>query len=125
VEPLPWDIVMGLGLIDALVGACQTRTYTRRGTRYGTAPSSACTCVCMAYGVRPAGDADGFWQRYADGLLPAPEALTLPLTWSCERLAQLQHAAIAEAAAAQQVRGRGCADAESSLGSPRTSIYSL
>jgi hypothetical protein len=52
-----------------------------------------------------AGDGGAFWGAYADALLPAPEALTVPLCWGPELLAELQHGAIASAAAAQQVRG--------------------
>ncbi|GIM10040.1 hypothetical protein Vretimale_13795, partial [Volvox reticuliferus] len=68
-EPLPWDILQALALVDGL-----------------------------------AGDGGEFWHRYCDELLPTPEQLTLPMCWGEARLAQLQHADIAQAAAAQQAR---------------------
>ncbi|GLC38819.1 hypothetical protein PLESTB_000712700 [Pleodorina starrii] len=71
-EPLPWDILHSLALVDGL-----------------------------------AGDGGDFWQSYCDALLPAPEQLTLPMCWEAPRLAQLQHADIAAAAAAQQARLSG------------------
>ncbi|KAG2434230.1 hypothetical protein HXX76_007955 [Chlamydomonas incerta] len=72
IEPLPWDILQALALVDGL-----------------------------------AGDGGEFWARYCDVLLPAPERLTLPMCWEPQRLAQLQHRAIAAAAEAQQDRLMG------------------
>jgi hypothetical protein len=56
-----------------------------------------------------AGDGDRFWEAYADNLLPQPGMLTLPMCWEEPLLAELQHADIAAAARAQQVRlSTGC-----------------
>ncbi|EFJ46131.1 hypothetical protein VOLCADRAFT_121106 [Volvox carteri f. nagariensis] len=68
-DPLPWDVLQALALLDGL-----------------------------------AGDGGEFWQVYCDALLPAPELLTLPMCWEGPRLAELQHADIANAARAQQAR---------------------
>ncbi|KAG1664648.1 hypothetical protein FOA52_011785 [Chlamydomonas sp. UWO 241] len=68
-EPLNWDLLMALAVIDGL-----------------------------------AGDGDNFWQGYCQAILPAPETLTLPMCWSRERLDQLQHADIVDAALRQQER---------------------
>ena len=70
-EPLTWDLLLSLALIDGL-----------------------------------AGDGGELWGRYCQAILPAPEALTMPMCWSVPRLDNLQHADIKEAALKQQV-GRG------------------
>jgi hypothetical protein len=53
------------------------------------------------------GAGDAFWQRYSHTVLPAPLDLTLPLCFPPPLLAELQHAAIEAAAAAQQARLAG------------------
>lgn len=42
-------------------------------------------------------------QSYCEAIFPAPNSLTLPMCWSRERLQQLQHEAIVDAAMQQQV----------------------
>ena len=42
-------------------------------------------------------------QDYCQAILPAPDALTLPMCWTPARLASLQHDAISDAALQQQV----------------------
>lgn len=51
-----------------------------------------------------AGAGGDFWGDYANALLPAPEALTLPLCWGERLLGELQHDGIAAAARQQQQR---------------------
>ena len=44
-----------------------------------------------------------YTQSYCEAIFPAPNSLTLPMCWSRERLQQLQHEAIVDAALQQQV----------------------
>lgn len=53
------------------------------------------------------GGGDAFWERYSNAVLPQPLDLTLPLCLPPRLLPQLQHAAIAAGAAAQQERLAG------------------
>ncbi|PSC69026.1 ribulose-1,5 bisphosphate carboxylase oxygenase large subunit N-chloroplastic [Micractinium conductrix] len=54
-----------------------------------------------------AGGGDAFWERYSNAVLPAPTQLTLPLCFPPALLPELQHEAIASAAAVQQQRLAG------------------
>lgn len=52
-----------------------------------------------------AGEADAFWEAYANEVLPKPEALTLPLCLPPRLLRELQHEEVEAAALAQKASG--------------------
>lgn len=49
-----------------------------------------------------AGEADAFWEAYANEVLPQPEALALPLCLPPRLLRELQHEEVEKAALAQK-----------------------
>jgi len=110
-EPPPWDLLLGLAMLDALAGArarapraadCDAVCgggVRRRGGRLlahpsAAAPTSAAHSQSLSHLLSTipgtAGDGGRFWQAYAEAILPPPEALALPMCLPAELLEEVR-----------------------------------